>query len=304
MNFEKSIVRIYNQLSTFYDYGNSASYIPELAAVNSSKFGVYFQPIHKDGFGIGDFEEKFSIQSIAKVPLLTLAFMKIGDELWQRMGYEPSGSSFNSLVQLEMEKGKPRNPLINAGALVLCDILIDLLENPKADFLDFVKEITCNCEIEYNEVVADSEFKSGFKNIAIVNLMKSFGNIHNDVEKVLDFYFHICSVEMTCRELACTFQLFANRGVIPTTSKQILTKSQTKRLNAIMQTCGFYDEAGEFAFKVGLPGKSGVGGGIVAIYPHQYTITVWSPKLNEKGNSVKAMLFLEQFTSQTKLSIF
>jgi glutaminase len=301
---QNTVTKLYNDILGFPDHGKVASYIPELANVNPDKFGVFLKPVYSEGFGVGDFEEKFSVQSIAKVFLLALAFRKKGEDLWERLGYEPSGTSFNSIVQLEYEKGIPRNPLINAGSIVMCDILIDILENPKEDFLQFVRKLAIEDDIQYNETIVTSESKTGYTNNAIVNLLKAFGNIHNDIGEVLDFYYHICSIEMTCRQLAGTFQLFANNGIVPHTQERILDISKNKRINAIMQTCGFYDEAGEFAFKVGLPGKSGVGGGIIAILPHQYTVAVWSPKLNSKGNSYKGMRFLEHLTSETVSSIF
>jgi len=304
MGFKPILEKIYSEVLKQPDNGQPASYIPELAIINPNKFGVFLQPIHEKGCGVGDYDEKFSIQSVSKALLLSLVFKEKGEDLWQRMEYEPSGTSFNSLVQLEQEQGIPRNPLINAGALVMCDIMIDLYENPKEKFLDYVRHLAQNSEITYNEKIVKSEAESGFTNVAIVNLMKAFQNIHNNVNDVLDLYFHMCGIEMTCRELSQTFIFFANNGVIPTTNERILDISKTKRINAIMQTCGFYDEAGEFAFKVGLPGKSGVGGGIVAIHPNQYTVAVWSPRLNKKGNSAKGMFFLELLTSETVSSIF
>jgi len=302
--YQNAISKIYNDLIHIPDKGKPASYIPALAKVNPKKFGVFIQPVNNEGCGVGDFNEKFSIQSIAKVFLLVLAFREMNENLWDRVGFEPSGTAFNSLAQLEYEKGIPRNPLINAGAIVLCDILIDILENPKIDFLQFVRKLAVNEHINYNTDIVESEAKTGFTNLAIVNLMKSHHNIHNDIDQVMDFYFHVCGIEMSCDELANSMQIFANNGVIPTTQERILDISKTKRINAIMQTCGFYDEAGEFAFKVGLPGKSGVGGGIIAIHPQKYTVAVWSPNLNPKGNSYKGMLFLEQLTSETVSSIF
>ena len=304
MQYQQIITKIYGAVLSIPDDGKPASYIPELARIAPDKFGVFLQPLQGAGCGVGDFEEKFSIQSIAKVLLLAFAFKEQGSKLWERVGYEPSGNSFNSLVLLEQERGIPRNPLINAGALVLCDVLIDLMKHPKADFLEFVRKLTGNNNIQYNPILAHSEAQTGFTNVAIVNLMKAHGNIHNDIGVVLDFYFHVCSIEMSCKELAATFQIFANNGILPNSQERILDGSKTKRINAIMQTCGFYDEAGEFAFKVGLPGKSGVGGGIVAIHPNLYTVAVWSPKLNPKGNSIKGMRFLELLTSETALSIF
>lgn len=303
MKYQKVLNQISKQVQNL-NSGKQADYIPELSNINADKFGIYMQPINEVGCGVGDFNEKFSIQSIAKVFLLVNTYHKIGGKLWERMGYEPSGDAFNSIVQLEVENGIPRNPLINAGAIVMCDILIDILPNPKKDFLNFVRKITTNNSIHYNEKIAKSEAENGFTNTAIANLMKSYDNINNDLDEVLDFYFHVCAIEMTCKELSKAFLLFANAGVIPETNERILTKSRTKRVNAIMLTCGFYDEAGEFAFKVGLPGKSGVGGGIVALHPGLYSIAVWSPRLNAKGNSVKGMKFLELLTTETTTSIF
>jgi len=304
MDYRNILKQIREEVLALEDHGTLATYIPELATIDSNKFGTYLQPLGVAGCGVGDSDEKFSIQSVAKVLLLVLAYTKVSTAIWDRMNYEPSGDPFNSLVQLEFENGIPRNPLINAGAIVICDILIDVLPNPKEDFLAFVRKLAVNQDIHYNESIAASEAATGFTNVAIANLIKSYGNIHNDLDEVLDFYYHICAIEMSCKELSKTFLLFANGGVIPETGERILTLSKTKRANAIMQTCGFYDEAGQFAFKVGLLGKSGVGGGIVATRPGQYSIAVWSPKLNKKGNSFKGMKFLELLTTQTDSSIF
>ena len=227
-----------------------------------------------------------------------------GDDLWKRVGKEPSGTAFNSLVQLEVEKGVPRNPFINAGALVMADILLTHFDNPEAEFLRFVRAVAGNDTIDYNKDVAISERENGYLNAAIVNLLKYHGTIENDIEEVLHFYFMMCSIEMSCRELSLAFLAFANHRRKFDYAGITLTASQVKRINAIMQTCGFYDEAGEFAYLVGLPGKSGVGGGIVAIYPLQYSVAVWSPRLNSKGNSVMGIKALELLTTETKESIF
>jgi len=227
----------------------------------------------------------------------------IGEAIWKRVDVEPSGHPFNQLALLEIENGIPRNPFINSGAIVIADILVSNLENPKSDFLDYVRALTNDNSIMYNEAVANSEKLTGFKNFAAANLLKSFKNLENPVEQVLDFYFHQCALEMTCSQLTQTFSFLANQGVCVQNKTQ-LTDSQVKRINAIMLTCGFYDEAGEFAFEVGLPGKSGVGGGIVALLPNNFTIATWSPGLNKKGNSKLGMLALEAFTTKTKRSIF
>lgn len=304
MEYQQIINKVYAQVKALEDPGVIATYIPELATVSPDKFGVHLSTLGEGNFGVGDYQEKFSIQSIAKVLSLSMAYGRLDGALWERVGVEPSGSAFNSLVQLEYEHGKPRNPLINAGAIVICDILMSQLKNPKAEFLAFVRKVAQNQSISYSERIARSEYEAGFRNRALVNLMKSFGNIENDVDAVLDFYFSLCSIEMTCAELSKAFLFLANDGIIPSTKEEILTLSRSKRINAIMMTCGFYDEAGEFTFRVGLPGKSGVGGGIVAVHPEKYAITVWSPKLNPKGNSYKGMRFLEQFTTETGLSVF
>ena len=249
-------------------------------------------------------DTRFSIQSISKVFALAMCLSIKNDDLWKRVGKEPSGTAFNSLIQLEVEKGVPRNPFINAGAIVMADILLSHLENPEDDFLRFVRAVAGNDTIEYNKDVATSERENGYLNAAIVNLLKYHGTIENDIEEVLHFYFLMCSIEMSCRELSLAFLAFANHRRKFDYAGIMLTSSQVKRINAIMQTCGFYDEAGEFAYLVGLPGKSGVGGGIVAIYPLQYSVAVWSPRLNPKGNSVMGIKALELLTTETKESIF
>jgi glutaminase len=304
MNYQEILNEIQKETNTNDFDGEVASYIPELAKVNGDKFGMHLHSINDEHCSFGDSNEKFSIQSISKVLSLSLAFELIGDKIWERVDVEPSGDPFNSLAQLEYENGIPRNPLINSGALVISDILVTHLENPKADFLAFVRKLGNNPTINYDDAVAKSEKKWGFRNAALINLMKSFGNIDNKTKKVLDFYFYQCSLSMSCKELAETFMLFANQGKIMATGEQIISPSRTKRINAIMQTCGFYDEAGEFTFRVGLPGKSGVGGGIVAVHPNQYSVAVWGPKLNPKGNSAIGMTTLELLTTKTGYSIF
>ena len=304
MIFKEIIQEVYQKVKIIDDEGQLASYIPELANVDSANFGIYISTIDNLNFGLGDCYDKFSIQSMAKVLSLSLAYSIIGEKLWERVGVEPSGTAFNSLVQLETDKGIPRNPFINAGSIVISDILLSNLENPKEDFLAFVRGISNNPEIDYSQKIAASEKSVGFRNIALCNFIKSLGNIQNEPSEVLDLYFDLCSLEMNCKELSELFLFLANNGRNIFDNNSILTKSQSKRINALMQTCGFYDESGEFAFKVGLPGKSGVGGGIIAIHPNQYAIAVWSPKLNEKGNSYKGMRFLEEFTTKSELSIF
>lgn len=284
--------------------GAVASYIPELAKIDPDQFGVCLTTKSGEKFTSGDATTKFSIQSIAKVLSLSLVLSKIGDKLWERMDFEPSGSAFNSLVQLESENGVPRNPLINAGAIVVCDIICDLFDDPKTALLDYVRSVSGIPELTYSNDIATSEQETGYRNYALANFIKSFGNINNTCNQVTDLYFHLCSIEMTCEQLSYTFGFLGNQGKQFGSNKEIVSPSQAKRINAIMQTCGFYDEAGEFAFKVGLPGKSGVGGGMIAILPNSYAIAVWSPKLNKQGNSYRGMKFLEYFTDETQDTVF
>lgn len=304
IDYQYILQDIYKAIEGLSDEGDVAKYIPELASIDPGKFGVHLCTIDGQHYGVGDHQEKFSIQSITKVLSLTLAFQKTGDDLWSRVGVEPSGNPFNSLWQLEYEHGKPRNPLINSGAIVICDILCSLFPNPRQTLIDFIRHISGIETIEYNPKIALSERNLGFRNTALINMMKASGNIKNEIDAVLDLYYHQCSVEMSCREMASTFLLFANRGKLQGSEEQFISTSMIKRINAIMQTCGFYDEAGEFSFKVGLPGKSGIGGGIVAVHPGKYAVAVWSPRLNKKGNSVKGMKLLELLTTKTGLSIF
>lgn len=304
MDYQQILENIYQEILPYAKEGKQADYIPELAKVNPDQFGMCIHTIYGETAAIEQADTRFSIQSISKAFALAMCLSIKGDALWERVGKEPSGTSFNSLVQLEVEKGVPRNPFINAGAIVMADILLSHFDDAAAEFLRFVRAVAGNETIEYNKAVAISEREKGYLNAAIVNLLKYHGTIENDIEDVLHFYFLMCSIEMSCRELSLAFLAFANHRRKFNYADITLTSSQVKRMNAIMQTCGFYDEAGEFAYLVGLPGKSGVGGGIVAIYPLQYSVAVWSPRLNPKGNSVMGIKALELLTTETKESIF
>ena len=302
--YQNIIEKAFEVPKSLKDKGHLATYIPELANVNPSMFGVHMTKVDGSNFGIGDNLEKFSIQSIAKVLSLTLAYKILGEKIWTRVDVEPSGTKFDSLLLLETYNGIPRNPFVNSGAIVICDILISHLGNAREEFLAFVRDLSDLPHLTYSDKIADSEKAFGYRNTALCNFIKSFGNIENEPADVLDFYFDMCSLEMNCQQLSQTFTFLANGGRKLLNGKKILSKSKSKRVNALMLTCGFYDESGEFAFKVGLPGKSGVGGGIVALYPHNYAIAVWSPRLNPKGNSFKGMKLLEDVTTHSELSIF
>lgn len=304
MDYQLIIDNILKDVEPLRGMGQQATYIPALAKVNPDQVGLCIETTHNIQYACGDADTRFSIQSISKVFALSMALAIEGEALWQRMGREPSGNAFNSLVQLEMEKGRPRNPFINAGAIVVADVLMSRLPNAEADFLAFVRSLAGNDSIGYNRSVAESERQQGYLNAAIVNLLKHHGNIEGDIEQVLRFYFLMCSLEMSCRELAHAFLPFADHHRPFMHSGISLSMSKVKRINAVMQTCGFYDEAGDYSYLVGLPGKSGVGGGIAAVFPGEYSVAVWSPRLNDKGNSLVGMKMLELLTTQTELSIF
>ena len=295
---------IYEELNALTERGRPADYIPALAAVDPAHYGFAVETLDGRSYSAGSADEPFSIQSISKVFTLAMVINTIGPELWKRVGREASGNPFNSLVQLESENGIPRNPLINAGALVVTDHLVSRCDEPVAELKDFMRELSGNPEVTCDEVVAESECSTGSRNAALVYFMKSFGNIENDVDSVLDAYFHQCSLAMSCVDLARAIRFLANSGVDPASGKAVLSSERAKRVNSVMQTCGFYDESGEFGFRVGLPGKSGVGGGIVAVLPGAMTVCVWSPGLNEAGNSLLGMKTLELLTTRLGRSIF
>ncbi|HDZ9244037.1 glutaminase [Vibrio cholerae] len=285
--------------------GIVADYIPALAKVPSEKLGIAVFTNQGEVISAGDAQEGFSIQSISKVLSLTLAMgLYQPDELWSRVGKEPSGQAFNSLIQLEMEHGIPRNPFINAGAIVVCDMLQSRLSAPRQRLLEFVRQLSGEPLIAYDKVVAASEMMHSDRNAAIAYLMRSFGNFHNEVIPVLHNYFHACALKMSCVELAKTFSYLANKGVSVVTGEIVITPTQSKQTNALLATCGLYDGAGEFAYRVGMPGKSGVGGGIIAVVPGEMTIAVWSPALDQSGNSLAGTRALELLAQRIGRSIF
>lgn len=304
MDYGEVIARLYDEVKSFRGQGKVADYIPALAEVDPGQYGIAVQTLTGKTFQVGDAETRFSIQSISKVFTLAMVTRHLGDELWKSVGREPSGNPFNSLVQLEHEQGIPRNPFINAGALVVTDRLMSLYEHPKDAILDFVRNLCGNDDIYYDKHIAQSERGHADRNLALAYFMKSFGNIKNDVEAVVDVYCHQCAIAMSCVDLSRAFLFLADHGLNPYSREQILTVSQAKRLGALMLTCGFYDESGDFAFRAGLPGKSGVGGGVAAYIPGNLAIAVWSPELNEHGNSLMGMETLERFTTDIGNSIF
>ncbi len=304
MNYGKTIENIYNDLKNSQERGKVADYIPALANINPDNFGIAVETVNEKNYGIGNIDIPFSIQSISKVFTLAMATKHMGDELWQYVGKEPSGTPFNSLIQLEREHGIPRNPLINAGALVVTDRLLDYYTSPKEAILSFVRSLCGNLDIYYDEEVARSERAHSDRNMALAYFMKSFGNIKHDIDTLIDVYCHQCSIAMTAQDLAKAFLFLAHHGVNSFTGERILSMSQSKRLGALMLTCGCYDESGDFAFRTGMPSKSGVGGGVVAYIPGNLSIAVWSPGLDKHGNSVLGLDVLERFTTDIGNSIF
>lgn len=285
--------------------GRVASYIPALARVPAAQFGIALRTCDGQEAAAGDSDVPFSIQSVSKLFSLTLAMRELGEALWERIHREPSGNPFNSLLQLESELGVPRNPFINAGAIAVADRLVSVLgARAKERLLEMLSSLAGE-PIEFDVEVAASEAASGFRNVALGNFMKSFGKLDNDVGEVLDFYFHQCAVRMSCRQVARAAGYLCRDGAHPAAGDSpVVSERQTRRLNALMLTCGTYDAAGEFAFRIGLPCKSGVGGGIVAVVPDRLTLCVWSPAVDESGNSVLGTRALELFAGRSGLSIF
>jgi glutaminase len=286
--------------------GRVADYIPALAQVDPRKFGIAFAGADGAVTGAGDCDEPFSIQSISKVFTLALALRRVGRDLWDKVGREPSGSAFNSIVQLERESGKPRNPLINAGAIATTGQLVGRrgADEAIAELLAFLREQACDERVDVDPEVARSEAATGSRNRALAWFMKTYGILEHDVETVLGAYFRQCAVAMSCRQLARAGLFLAFDGCDPATGVQVTEWHRARRINSVMMLCGHYDNSGEFAFRIGLPGKSGVGGGILAIAPGHGSIAVWSPGLNEYGTSAVGARALETLIEQTGWSVF
>ena len=295
---------IIEQVRPLLGKGKVADYIPALAEVDPTKLGIAVTTIDGQTIGAGDYLEPFSIQSISKVFSLTVALTLYEEgEIWSRVGKEPSGQSFNSLVQIELERGVPRNPFINAGALIIADLLQSRLGAPKHHMLEVVRKLSADPHVIYDKRVAASEYEHSARNAAIAYLMKSFGNFNNDVDRVLKNYFHYCALKMNCADLSRAMLYLANRGQ-SLSGQQVVSPIQTRKLNALLATSGLYDGAGEFAYRVGMPGKSGVGGGIIAVIPGDMSICVWSPELDKNGNSLAGTAALERLSQALGRSIF
>lgn len=284
------------------DWGNVATYIPELARVDPAQFAISVCTADGASFSAGDTGTKFSIQSISKIFTLALALGRFGDRLWRRVGKEPSGNPFNSIIQLEVENGVPRNPFVNAGAIVTTDAILTGREprDTLAEILQFIRSAAEDQEIYINENVAKSEDDTGNRNYALAHFLRSCGNLENSCERTLGTYFHHCAIEMTCGQLARAGRFlcggFGDQRMIPA--------GRVRSINTLMMTCGHYDGSGEFAYRVGFPGKSGVGGGILAIVPNVASIAVWSPGLDAFGNSRQGTAALERLSERSGWSVF
>ncbi len=305
-DLDRVVREIADEMRQRMDRGEVATYIPELAKVDPNAFGIAVIDVDGKVAVGGDSEVPFSIQSISKVFTLTLALGKVGDRLWRRVGREPSGSPFNSIVQLEREQGVPRNPFINAGAIAVTDVILSghKPRDTLGEILRFMRFLADDPSIVIDEAVAASELRTGFRNIALANYMKSFGVLDNPVDLTLGVYFHQCAIAMSCRQLATAGRFLAHLGRNPSTGLSVVPPERARRINAVMLTCGHYDGSGEFAYQVGLPGKSGVGGGILAIAPGKASIAVWAPGLDSQGNSHLGRIALEVLTKRLGWSIF
>ena len=303
MDLQALLDDLAREAAPFAAQGKVADYIPALAVVDPTCFGIALATTDGQVFGSGHWRVPFSIQSISKAFSLALVLARDGEALWRRVGREPSGNPFNSLVQLEYEKGIPRNPFINAGALILIDRLLSLTGDSLGTLQAFLRAESANPAVGIDQEVAASEAEHGHRNAALAHFMASCGTLENPVDQVLDHYFRQCSLAMSCGDLAKAGLFLANHGLRADGSR-LLTRSEAKRTNSIMLTCGTYDTAGDFAYRVGLPGKSGVGGGIVAVLPERGVLCVWSPALDPHGNSVAGVEALDRFTTRTGWSVF
>ncbi|WP_010487757.1 glutaminase B [Pseudomonas sp. S9] len=295
---------IIEQTRPLIGQGKVANYIPALGGVEPNQLGIAVYSNDGELFTAGDAQTPFSIQSISKVFSLVQAVSHSGEAIWERLGYEPSGQPFNSLVQLELERGIPRNPFINTGALVICDINQSCYAAPSLAMRDMTRRLSGNPGVVIDSVVAASEYEHRARNAAAAYLMQSFGNFHNDVDSVLRSYFNHCALRMSCVDLAHAFSFLANQGVSRLSGERVMSPRQVTQINAIMATSGLYNEAGTFAYRVGLPGKSGVGGGIIAVVPDRYSICVWSPELNPAGNSLVGLQALEMLSDRIGWSVY
>lgn len=302
--FQPLLDSIAEEAPVYYGQGKVNSSIPGLARVDPKQFGIAIATLDGGVATAGAAKVPFSIQSVSKVFSLCLALDYMGEDLWTRVGRNPSGQRFNSLTRIEQEQGRPMNPFVNPGALVVADCLVERAATPIHTLIGFLRKLAHSQRVGCDYDVAKSELSTAFRNYAAASLLKEYGNLHGDPRAVVGAYTHFCAASMTCVELAKAALPFANDGKDPRTGRQVLPPGRARRVNSLMLTCGLYDAAGDFAYRVGLPAKSGVGGGIMAIVPNRMAIAVWSPELDPLGNSVAGFAALERLTRDGDLSVF
>ena len=303
----KLLEDILDRCAPYKKEGKLADYIPELTKANPDDFGIYM--IRNDGVisKAGDYNKHFTIQSIVKPIFLLQALIDNGiDYVKNHVGVEATGKPFDAINYSEAALVSENiNPMVNMGAIVMCTLIKgDTYEEKFNRLLDLTRKLANNPNIDIDEAVYQSEKRTGNKNRALAYLVKSYGMIQDDVEDVLDCYFKGCSIKVTCEDLARIGLVLANHGKSPFTGEQLFPREYANYVNAILITCGMYDGSGEFAIKVGVPAKSGVGGGIMAVVPTQMGIGIYSPALNSKGNSLAGIKALEELSKELNLSIF
>jgi len=306
MDYQAIVEEALGAAELYRGHGDVASHIPALASVDAKKLGLALVLRDGSAYCAGDAEEPFSIQSISTVFTLSLALQHVGGALWNHVGREAPGSPLNSLVQLEYDRGRPRNPFVNPGAIVVCDQMIgtDDSETALGELLQFLRERAGDEAIQVDETVAMSESQAGALNRSLAHYIASFGNLRNPVEDVVSFYFRQCSIAMSCRQLATAALYLSCEGTDCSTGASVLGREGARRINALMLTCGHYDNSGDFAFRIGLPGKSGSGGGILVVIPDIGAACVWSPGLNSARTSLAGTVALERLVQRTGWSIF
>jgi glutaminase len=305
VDYQETLDVVYAKVTPEFGCGQVSSHIPSLTRVDATRFGLALATLDGASFGVGDWDTPFSIQSVSKVFALALVLSHDGEAIWRRVGRESSGGAYNSLHQLEQDSGVPRNPFVNAGALVVVDRLISLTGQASAAVLELVRTEAGNpaVRIDVDVAASESESQHRHRNAALAHLLASYGNLVHPVDVVLEQYTDMCAIAMSCRDLAAAGGFLARQGRRVGGSR-LLSRSDAKRLNATMLTCGTYDNAGEFAYRVGLPAKSGIGGGILAVVPDRCTLTAWGPGLDPGGNSCAGLAALDAFTTHTGWSVF
>jgi glutaminase len=306
VDYQALVDAVLSDTESYRGHGDLSKSIPRLAQTDPKKLGIAIALEDGTTYCAGDADEPFLMQSISTIFTLSLALGQVGATLWNHVGREPAGSPFNSLVQLEAEKGKPRNPLINAGAIVVCDQLIGR-DGPDAaveEILAFLRERSGEDSVSVDPDVVMSESRAGSLNRSLAYFIATYGNLQNPVEDVLSVYFRQCAIQMSCRKLARAALYLAFDGTDPINRQEICLPSRSRRINSLMLTCGHYDNSGDFAFRIGLPGKSGSGGGILATIPGIGAVAVWSPGLNASRTSLAGAIALEKLVERTGWSVF